>query len=233
MTSTSRWPSADQMLGRRAGAADVVDLDRAVPRQRVGVDHDDRHARPPDLLDLWMVVAQPDGHHAVHGRPAHRPGQAAVQRRDEIQGVARFLGRDRNPFAERAEERVGEDDRQRLRREHADRQRLALAEHPRDGMRRVAELVGHLADALGGVRRQPIRAVERERHGRLGHAGLAGDVGDARPDGPLLHSISVQVDRRRGPAARPRRRAAPHDPSAWWRPRCEEVSGAAGWCKPV
>ena len=142
----------DEVLGRRPRAADVVDLDRAVLRQRGRVDQDDRHARATDLLDLGVVVAQADRDDAVDGRPAHRPRQAAVQRRDEVQGVARLLGRDRDTLAERAEERVGEDDRQRLRREHADRQRLALAEHPGDRVRRVAELLGDLADALGGVR---------------------------------------------------------------------------------
>ena len=134
----------DEVLGRRAGAADVVDLDRAVLRQRRRVDQHDRHARPPDLLDLGMVVAQADGHDAVDRRPAHRPGQAAVQRRDEVERVAGLLGGDGDAFAERAEERVGEDDRQGLRREHADRQRLALAEHPRDRVGRVAELLGDL-----------------------------------------------------------------------------------------
>ena len=80
---------ADEVLGGRPGAADVVDLDRAVLRQGGRVDQDDRHAGAPDLLDLRVVVGQADGDDAVHGRPAHRAGQAAVQRRDEVQARSR------------------------------------------------------------------------------------------------------------------------------------------------
>ena len=166
----------------------VVDVDRAVVRQGARVDEDDRHAGAPDLLDLGMVVAETDGDDAVDRRPAHRPGQAAVQRRDEVERVAVRLGRDRDALAERTEERVGEDDRQGLRREDADRQRLALGEHPGDGVGGVAELLGHHADPPRRLGRQPVRAVEGERDGRLRHAGLAGDVGDARAAEALLQS---------------------------------------------
>ena len=67
----------DQVLGGRAGAADVVDLDRAVLRQGRRVDEHDRQAGPPDLLDLGVVVGQADGDDAVDRRPAHRAGQAS------------------------------------------------------------------------------------------------------------------------------------------------------------
>ena len=138
-----------------------------------------------------MVVAQADGDHAVDGRPAHRPGQRAVQRRDEVERVAGLLGRRRDAFGERPEERVREDDRQRLRGQHPDRQRLALGQHPRHRVRAVAQLIGHHADPVGRLRRQSIGAVERERDGRLRHAGLAGDVGDARSDRALFHGSPV------------------------------------------
>ena len=53
------------------------------------VDQDDRHAGAPDLLDLRVVVAQADGDDAVDRRPAHRAGQAAVERRDEVEARSR------------------------------------------------------------------------------------------------------------------------------------------------
>ena len=75
-------------------------------------------------------------------------------------------------------------------REHADGVRLALGEHPRDRVRAVAERIRDVADPARGLGRQPVGAVERERHRRLRHARLAGDVGDARPaPGPLLHGL--------------------------------------------
>ena len=64
-------------------------------------------------------------------------------------------------------------------------------QHPRHRVRAVAQLIGDHADPVGRLRRQSIRAVERERDGRLGHAGLAGDVGDARADRALLHGSPV------------------------------------------
>ena len=115
----------DQVLGRGPRAADVVDLDRAVLRQRGRVDQDDRQPGAADLLDLGMVVGQADGDHPVDRRPAHRPRQRAVERRDEVEAVAGFLGGAGDALAEGAEERVGEDHRQGLRGQHADRQGLA------------------------------------------------------------------------------------------------------------
>ena len=191
MIRMSRWPRAMTCSAAARAPPDVVDLDRVVIGQRGRVDQNDRDPGPPDLLDLGMVVAQADGDHAVDDRPAHRPGQRAVQRRDEVERVAGLLGHRRDAFGERPEERVGEDDRQRLRRQHPDRQRLALRQHPRHRVRAVAQLIGHHADPVGRLRRQSIGAVERERDGRLGHAGLAGDVGDARSDRALFHGSPV------------------------------------------
>ena len=99
-----------------------------------------------DLLDLGMAVRQADGDDAVDGGAAHRPRQAAVQRRDEVEAVAVLLGGQRHALAEGAEERVAEDDAEGLRREHADRHRLALGEHPRDRVRAVAQVLRDLAD---------------------------------------------------------------------------------------
>ena len=137
---------AGDVLGGRARAADVVDLDAAVLGQRGRVDEHDRQAGAADLLDLGVRVGQADGDDAVDRRPAHRPGQAAVERRDEVQAVAVLLGDERDALAEGPEERVAEDDAERLRGEHADGHRLALGQHPRDRMGRVAELLGDLAD---------------------------------------------------------------------------------------
>ena len=81
------------MLGRRPGAALVVDLDRAVLRQRRRVDEHDRQAGAADLLDLRVVVGQADGDDTVDRRATHRAGQAAMQRRDEVEAVAGLLGR--------------------------------------------------------------------------------------------------------------------------------------------
>ena len=80
------------MIGRGLGATGVVDLDRAVLRQRRRVDQHDRQAGPADVLHLRVVVGQADGHDAVHRRAVHRAGQAAMQRRDEVEPVAELLG---------------------------------------------------------------------------------------------------------------------------------------------
>ena len=77
MTRMSRWPSAEEVLGGGPGAADVVDLDRAVFRQGGRVDEDDRHAGAADLLDLGVVVGQADRDDAVDRRPAHRAAPAS------------------------------------------------------------------------------------------------------------------------------------------------------------
>ena len=178
----------DQVLGRCSSTAHVVDVDRRVLRLRIRVDEHDRQAGPPDLLDLGMVVGEADRDDAIDGRAADRPRQRAVERRDEREPVAGLLGDDRDAFREGTEERVREDHRQGLRREHPDRQGLPLREHARDRVRAVAERLGYLADALGGLRRQPVRAVEREGHRRLRDPCLACDVGNPRPLGVLLHS---------------------------------------------
>ena len=178
----------DEVLGCGSGAAGVVDLDRGVVGEGGRVDHDDRDAGAPDRLDLGVLVTQADRHYAVDRGPAQRAGERSAQRRDEMERVARLLGRDRDSLGERAEERVGEDDRERLRRQHADGQRLALAQHPGDRMRRVAELLGDVSDPAGGLGRQAIGAVEGERHRRLRDSRLAGDVGDAGADRALLHA---------------------------------------------
>ena len=104
----------DDVVRRGSGATDVVDLDRAVVRQSRRVDEDDRHARPADLLDLGMVVAEPDGHDAVDRRPPERAGQRPVHRGDEMEGVAVLLGHEGDALTEGPEERVREDDAQSL-----------------------------------------------------------------------------------------------------------------------
>ena len=104
-----------QVLRGGAGPALVVDLDDRLVRQRARVDHHQRQAGGADLLDLRVVGGQADRDDAVDRRPAHRAGEDAVERRDEVERVALLLGGERDALAERAEERVGEDDRQRLR----------------------------------------------------------------------------------------------------------------------
>jgi hypothetical protein len=181
---------ARDVLGRGAGAADVVDRHAAVLGQGGRVHEDDRHAGPADLLDLRMGVAQADGHDAIDGGAAHRPGEAAVEGRDEVERVAVLLGGEGDPFAEGTEERVAEDDAERLGGEDPDRHRLALGEHPCDRVRSIAELFSHVADAARRLGRQAVRAVERERHRGLADARLAGDVSDARTLGAGLHSVA-------------------------------------------
>ena len=69
-----------------------------------------------------------------------------------------LLGRQGDPLAEGAEERVAEDHAQGLRREHADRHRLALGEHPRDRVRAIAQVLRDLADPERRLGRQTVRA---------------------------------------------------------------------------
>ena len=101
--------------------------------------------------------------------------------------VSGCLGRCGDALRECREERVGEDDRQGLRGQHADRQGFALGQHPGHGVRRVAEPIGDRPDPDRRIGRKAVRAVERERDGRLRHAGFPGDVADARTDRALIH----------------------------------------------
>src|SRR3954449_12983683 len=96
----------EQVLRRRARAALVIDLDERQVLERAGVDHDERQPGRTDLLDLRVIRRQPDRDDAVDGGAAHRPGEAATQRGDEVERVALLLGGQRDALAERAEERV-------------------------------------------------------------------------------------------------------------------------------
>ncbi len=134
-------------------------------------------------------------------RPIARASEP-VQRRDEVERVAVVLGSQRDPLREGTEVRVREDDGQSLRREDAQRVRLALRQHPGHRVRAIAERIRNVQDPARRLWRQPVRAVERERHRRLRHARLAGDVGDARASGcPVLHDL-LWPDPRPLPAAR-------------------------------
>ena len=178
----------DEVLGGRTRAALVVDLDRRQVGQRARVDHHQRQPGGPQLLDLRVVRRQADHDNAVHRRPAHRAGERPLQRRDEVQGVALVLGRQRDALRECPEERVGEDHRQRLRGEHAEGARRSLGQHPGDRVGPVAEGVRDRANADRRLGREPAGPVEGERDRGLRDARLAGDVGDARTaPGPLLH----------------------------------------------
>ena len=79
----------EQVLRRGAGAGLVVDDDRAVLGQVVRVDEHHRQAGAADLADLGVVGGQADGDHAVDGRAADRQRERAVERRDEVELVAR------------------------------------------------------------------------------------------------------------------------------------------------
>ncbi len=172
---------AQQMVRGGTGAALVVDLDARLVRQGARVHHHQRHAGGADLLHLGVAGRETHDDDAVHRRPAHRAGERAVERRDEVEGVALLFGCQGNALAEGPEEGVREDHGQRLGRQHAQGMGAALGEHTRNRVRTVAERIGNTTDADRRLRRQPIRAVERERDRRLRHARLAGDVGDARP----------------------------------------------------
>jgi hypothetical protein len=92
-------PELDDVLGRGAGTALVVDLDRAVTRERARI-HDDDRDTPARLISStsgWSS-ARPIRHDAVDGRATECAREAAVQRRDEVQRVARgFRGDRRRP----------------------------------------------------------------------------------------------------------------------------------------
>ena len=92
---------AQQVLRGGAGAALVVDLHARLVRQRGRVHHHERHAGGADLLDLGVARGQADRDDAVDRRPAHRAGEAAVERRDEVERVARLLGRQGDALARR------------------------------------------------------------------------------------------------------------------------------------
>ena len=139
-------PQLDQMLGRGARAALIVDVHRGDLVERVRVHGRHRQAGPPDLGDLGMIGGQTNRDDAVDGRPRDGPRQGTVQRRDEVQPVARLLGYRGHPRAEHSEEGVGEDHREGLRREQPDRPGPSLGEHPGDRIRPIAERIGDLHD---------------------------------------------------------------------------------------
>jgi hypothetical protein len=172
---------AQEVVRGGSGTTLVVDLDTRLVRQGARVHHHQRHAGGADLLHLGVTGSETDDDHAVHRGPAHRAGERAVERRDEVEGVAFLFGRQGNALAEGPEEGVREDHRQRLRGQHPQGMGAALGEHARNRVRAITEGIGNPTDPDRRLRRQPIRAVERERDSRLRHARLAGDVGDARP----------------------------------------------------
>ena len=186
----------NQVLGGSAGPALVIDVHGWLIWQGRRVHHDQRHTGGTDLLHLGMTRRQTNRNNAIDGCMIHRPRQGTAQRRDEVECVSLSLGRQGHALKEGTEERVGEDDRERLRRQHADRHGPSLREHAGHGVRTVAEGHSNIPDPAGRFRRQTIRTVERERHRSLRHAGFPGDVGDARSArGPLLHGLLA------GPAA--------------------------------
>ena len=174
----------DQVLRGAAGATVVVDLHGAVLRPGRGVDEHHGETGPADHLDLRVALVQPDHDHAVHGGTPDRAGERPVQRRDEEEPEAAFLGHRRDTLGEEGEEGVGEDLGQRLRRQDPDRRRLPRRQHARHGVRTVLERRGDLVDPGDRLRAQPLGAVEGERDGGLAYARLPGDVGDAGATDP-------------------------------------------------
>ena len=122
-----------EVLGSGAGAALIVDQNAGQVWQRARVHHHQGHARRRGSAQPPDAPRTGPRHHAVHGGVVHGARQRAVQRADEVERIALLLGRQGHPLVEGAEEGVGEDDRERLRRQHADGVGPALGEHARDG----------------------------------------------------------------------------------------------------
>ena len=80
---------AHDVLTSSARAADVIDDDRPMFGQGCRIDEHDRQPGAIDLLHLGVPVGQPDRDDAIDGRADHRGGEAAVERRDEVEGVCR------------------------------------------------------------------------------------------------------------------------------------------------
>ena len=182
-------PEREQVPGRGSGAHLVVRFDRTVLGERAAVDENHWQARPPDLLDLRAVLPEAHGHESVHRCAADRPDQRAVERRDEEEAVTGPAGGGGDARAQLRVERVGEHDAQQLRGEQPDRHGVPLGEHPRHGMRPVAQIVGHRADPGRRNRVEALGAVESERDGGLGHACLLRHVGDPGAPGPGFHGV--------------------------------------------
>ena len=107
-----------------------------------------------------------------------------------MEPIAGLLGDAGDPRAERPEEGAGKDDREVLRRQHADRPGSPRGEHPGDRVRPVAELRGDVEDAARGDRVQPIGVVEGKGHGRLGDARPFGHISDRHASSCLLQRRS-------------------------------------------
>ena len=132
MTRTSRWPSSSRCsAAARAPPSSSTSTEATCSNGSESTSTIGRPARRIWAISGWSR-GQTDGDDAVDCRPIDRPRQRAVERRDEVEPVAGLLGDRRDPRAEHPEERVGEDRRQGLRREQADRPGPPLGEHPRD-----------------------------------------------------------------------------------------------------
>ena len=167
-------PELDQVRERRVGAAGGVERH---PRHALGLgldDHDPLAARPP----LGRLDGEVD--EAVGGagaqrleRRLQRPVERHVDQRDGVAGRPRGLLRAAHRQPEERVRDVGHDE--------PDGPRCAGAQRPRGDVRPVAELLRRAPHGLLGLGRDAPGGLARqhERHGRLRHAGGAGDV-DAR-----------------------------------------------------
>ena len=140
----------------------ILDANGAVLRPRRGVNEHDRQAGAAHGFDLRVAGLEAHGDDAVDGRPPHGALERAAERRDEQDPEAALLGDDRDTLGESRKEGVAEDLPERLRGQHADRGRLARAEHPRDGVRPVAQLFGDRPDARRCLHAETFRLVERK-----------------------------------------------------------------------
>ena len=206
MTTKCAMPEGEQVASGRSGAYFVVRLDRAMLGQRAAVDEDHRQARPPDLFDFGMILAQAHGHESVDRRTPDGSDERSVERRDEEEAISRRVGGSGHASAQLGVERVAEHDAQHLWRKQPDSHRVLLSEHPANGMRPVAHRVSDPADHRGRGRVQALRAVERKGDGGLRHTRFLRHVGDPRAPRPGIHALL-------------------HGPRPTWGRRCLPASG--------
>ena len=109
----------EKKVRRRVGPALVVDVHR---RRGLGVAvHDDeRDAALAKRCDLGMALVEADDHEPVHGSGGDRALERPAQRRHCKEPDAALVGDAADALEERGEERIGEDRRDRLRKEHAE-----------------------------------------------------------------------------------------------------------------
>ncbi len=175
-------PALDEVLGRLASAAHVVDVDVVVA---LALAHgpaavDDRHGRR-DAVDEEVARVVRDDDRAVDAAAADVAGRLVarvIARDEEVEHVVGATHPRVDARDDRGEERVAEEPRGVFGHDERDRVRLAARERARGAVGHVVQLVDRALDRLERGRADGGRAVHDARDRRPRHTGGRRDLFD-------------------------------------------------------